>query len=198
MEYAFNMVQKAIVKAVELHKGQFRKGDGKMPYIVHAIEVGFIVTRYTNNTDLIAAAILHDTVEDCGYKLSDLENDFGGEVKNLVSCLSEDKSIKDWTERKKENLQRLKGNQDASFIKSADALSNVNSLVTAIKEEGPAIWSRFNSTKDQQLEYYRTILRETEDFLPKKHIEELVSALKDLEYSEFIAKKSGVGYDLKG
>lgn len=197
MENTANMVEKAIIKAMELHQGQIRKGDGKIPYLVHPIEVGIIVARYTNSPALISAAILHDTVEDCGYQLSELEKDFGTEVKDLVSCLSEDKSIADWTERKKENLKRLRECKDAFFIKTADVLANVNSLVSAIREEGASVWSHFNSSKTQKLEYYRAILNETEEFLPKKHIEELVSALKDLEYSEFLEKKSGVGFDLE-
>jgi len=66
-----NLVEKALIKAIELHKGQVRKGDGKIPYVVHPIEVGIIVARYTNNPELVASAILHDTVEDCNYSLGE-------------------------------------------------------------------------------------------------------------------------------
>jgi len=72
-----NLIQKAIKKAIELHAGQVRKGDGKTPYAVHAIEVGMRVAILTNHEKLIAAAILHDTVEDCGYTASELKADFG-------------------------------------------------------------------------------------------------------------------------
>jgi (p)ppGpp synthase/HD superfamily hydrolase len=228
------MVTKAIIKAVELHNGQIRKGGGNaggardgadrgaaggandaganhgaggagandaaldatdalaadtpnarpIPYIVHPLEVGFIVSRYSSSPEFIAAAILHDTVEDCDYTITQLEKDFGPEVKELVSRLSEDKSIKDWSERKQENLKRLRENRDALFIKSADALANMNSLIEAIREEGPEVWSRFNAGKAQKLAYFRAILDASEEFLPRKHLEEIVSAIKDLEYSE--------------
>jgi len=189
-----NLVEKALIKAIELHKGQVRKGDGKIPYVVHPIEVGIIVARYANIPELVSAAILHDTVEDCGYSTDDIEEEFGVEVKNLVSSLTEDKTIIDWAERKGENIKRLRLNQDAYFIKSVDALANMRSLFTALKEEGSVVWSRFNAPKEQKMDYFKIILQDTEEFLPKKLLEEYVSALKDLEYSEFLEKKSVLGF----
>ncbi len=189
-----NLVEKAIAKAIELHKGQVRKGDGKIPYVVHPFEVGIIVARYTNSPELVAVAILHDTAEDCKYPLEELENEFGSEVKNIVSTLTENKAISDWADRKIENIKRLRLNQEAYFIKSADALANMRSLLTAIKEEGSIVWSRFNAPKEKKMDYFKVILQDTEDFLPKKLIEDYVSALKDLEYSEFLEKESAFGF----
>ncbi|MBI2056162.1 MAG: bifunctional (p)ppGpp synthetase/guanosine-3',5'-bis(diphosphate) 3'-pyrophosphohydrolase [Candidatus Sungbacteria bacterium] len=192
-----NIVEKALTKAIELHKGQVRKGDAKIPYVVHPLEVGIIVARFTNSPELVSAAILHDTVEDCKYPIEDIEEEFGSEVKNLVSSLTEDKAITDWTERKAENLKRLRLNQDAYFIKSADALANMRSLLVAIKEDGSIVWSRFNAPKEKKMEYFKVILQDTEEFLPKKFLEEYVSALKDLEYSEFLEKKTAIGFVAK-
>jgi (p)ppGpp synthase/HD superfamily hydrolase len=189
-----NLVERALVKAVELHKGQVRKGDGKIPYVVHPIEVGIIIARYTTSPELVAAGILHDTVEDSKYTLEEIEAEFGSEVKNLVALLTEDKSIADWAARKNENIGRLRMNNDAYIIKSADALANMRSLLAAIEEEGSIVWSRFNATKVQKMEYFKIILQGTEELLPKKHIEEYVSALKDLEYSEFLERKTAIGF----
>ena len=189
-----NIVEKAIAKAIELHSDQIRKGDGKIPYVVHPLEVGVIVARYTTSPDLVAAGILHDTVEDSKYTLEKIEGEFGIEVKNLVDALTEDKSIADWAERKNENLGRLRTNNDAYFIKSADALANMRSLLAAISEEGSVVWSRFNATKEQKMEYFKVILQGTEELLPKKHLEEYVAALKDLEYSEFLERKTAIGF----
>lgn len=193
-----NLVEKAIAKALELHQGQTRKGDGEKPYIVHPLEVGFIAARYDIREDLLAAAILHDTVEDCGYQLEELEKEFGTRVKDLVAALSEDKSIKDWAERKAENLIRLAENQDAYYIKSADALANMQSLIAAIREEGSSVWNRFNATKLQKMGYFRVILDNTEQFLPRKHIEDYVSALKDLEYSDLLTTNNPLGFVVTG
>ncbi len=195
MDTSNNLVEKALTKAIELHKGQVRKGDGKIPYVVHPLEVGIIVARYTNDSELVAAAILHDTAEDCDYSLADIEQEFGNVVKDLVATLTEDKSIEDWIERKNEYLKRLRLNQNAYFIKSADALANMRSLIAVLRDEGAIVWSRFNAPKDKKMEYFKVILQDTEDFLPKKFLEEYVSALKDLEYSEFLEKKSALGFN---
>ncbi|HCC49698.1 MAG: hypothetical protein A2445_01500 [Candidatus Jacksonbacteria bacterium RIFOXYC2_FULL_44_29] len=194
MDNTNNLVEKALSKAIELHKGQVRKGDGKIPYVVHPLEVGIIVARYTANPALVAAAILHDTVEGCEYLIEDVETEFGSEVKNIVSALTEDKTITDWIDRKNENLKRLRLNQDAYFIKSVDALANMRSLTELLKNEGSVAWSRFNAPKEKKMEYFKVILQDTDDFLPKKHIEEYVSALKDLEYSEFLERKTALGF----
>ena len=189
-----NIVEQALIKALELHKGQVRKGDAETPYIVHPIEVGLVVARYTNPKEFIAAAILHDTVEDCGYTLEALEKEFGPVVKDLVAALSEDQSIADWTDRKNENLKRLRANQDAYFIKSADALANMRSLVGAIGRDGQSVWSRFNATREQRMDQFRIILQDTENFLPTKLVEDYVSAMKDLEYSDFLSVKTPIGF----
>jgi len=189
-----NIVEKALAKAIELHKGQVRKGDGKIPYVVHPIEVGIIVARYTNSPEIVAAAILHDIAENCKYPIETVEQEFGIEVKNLVALLTEDKTITDWAERKTENIKRLRLNSDAYFIKSADALANMRSLLAAIRHDGSIVWSRFNAPKEEKMAYFRLILIDTEEYLPKKFIEEYVSALKDLEYSECWEKQSSLGF----
>jgi guanosine-3',5'-bis(diphosphate) 3'-pyrophosphohydrolase len=189
-----NLVEQAIVKALELHHGQTRKTDERIPYIVHPLEVGLIIARYSTAPELIAAAILHDTVEDCDYKLDDLEQAFGKEVRNMVAALSEDKTIGNWVDRKNENLARLRKYNDAYVIKAADALANMRSLVDALKELGPGVWNHFNATKAKKLEYFKLILDDTEALLPKRFLEEYVAALKDLEYSEYFEKKSAIGF----
>ena len=60
--------------------------------------------------------------------------------------------------------------------------------------EGDVVWSRFNTHKEMKMEYFKAILQDTENFLPVKFLEEYVSALKDLEYSEFLEKKSALGF----
>ena len=194
MENTQNLVEKALTKAIELHKGQVRKGDGKIPYVVHPLEVGIIVARYTTSPELVAAAILHDTLEDCEYTADQLEQDFNTEIKELVSILTEDKGQETWADRKAENIVRLRTNQNAYFIKAADALANMRSLISALKEDGAKVWDRFNAPKSRKMEYLKTILEDTEEMLPKKFLEEYVAALKDLEYSELIEKKHPLGF----
>ena len=58
------MINKAIEFATKAHQGQMRKGT-KRPYIVHPMEVGDIVSSMTRDEEIISAAVLHDTIEDC-------------------------------------------------------------------------------------------------------------------------------------
>ena len=78
------MIHKAITIATKAHEGQIRKGT-KLPYIVHPLEVGVIVSRMTQDKEVIAAAILHDTLEDCKeVTFSTLCQEFGERVAEIV------------------------------------------------------------------------------------------------------------------
>ena len=89
------MIDKAITFATKAHEGQFRKGT-KLPYIVHPLEVGVIVSRMTQDKEVIAAAILHDTLEDCKeVTFSTLCQEFGERVAvALGDKLSNARSLK--------------------------------------------------------------------------------------------------------
>ena len=85
------MIRKAAEFAVRAHEGTVRKGS-RMPYITHPLEVAMIVSLMTDDKGLIAAAYLHDVVEDAGVTYEELEQEFGTRVSELVRGASEDKS----------------------------------------------------------------------------------------------------------
>ena len=92
-------IDKAIAFATKAHEGQYRKGTMR-PYIVHPVEVSDIVASMTKDEDVISAAVLHDTVEDCkDVTVEILEKEFGSRVASIVAQESEDKT-KTWKERK--------------------------------------------------------------------------------------------------
>ncbi|MBU3839737.1 MAG: HD domain-containing protein, partial [Candidatus Ruminococcus intestinipullorum] len=93
------MIERAKAFAQWAHEGQFRKGTS-IPYIVHPIEVAEIVSEMTEDEEVISAAFLHDTIEDCQEVTEELiREQFGNRVAQLVAQESEDKS-KTWKERK--------------------------------------------------------------------------------------------------
>lgn len=181
-------IEKAITICAELHAGQKRKGDAETPYIVHPIETAMIVTKHTSYEPAVIAAVLHDTIEDCGYSVDVIAKEFGPEVADLVSLLTDDKNIKDWQARKDANLASLRENKLAYFIKVADAVANMRSLVGALQEHGPDVWDKFNAPRDAKIAHYRAILRDTREIIPAELLEEYVGLLKDLEYSEHLEK----------
>ena len=77
-------VDDAMVFATKAHEGQFRKGT-RRPYIVHPIEVADIVSGMTKDEDVICAAVLHGTIEDCkGVTKDVLKLQFGERVADMV------------------------------------------------------------------------------------------------------------------
>src|SRR5699024_12619122 len=94
-----NMVDDAIEFAAKAHEGQFRKGT-RRPYIVHPIEVADIVSTMTKDEEVICAAVLHDTIEDCsGITWDVLKLRFGGRAAAMVAEKGEENSGS-WEERK--------------------------------------------------------------------------------------------------
>lgn len=129
--------EKAIKFAIKKHKGQRRKGDGR-PYILHPISVMAHVqsVKKSNNLFLLgAAAILHDTVEDCGVSLKKIARKFGYHVAAIVQELTLDKE-KYLTVGKTEYLcqEMMRMSSYALTIKLCDRLDNVSDLATMDKE----------------------------------------------------------------
>jgi myo-inositol-1(or 4)-monophosphatase len=186
-----NLIQKAIILAMKAHEGQYRKGDEKVPYVLHPLEVGIILSRFTDNENLIVAAILHDVVEDTDIELESIKSEFGEDIAKLVEILTEDKSIEDRTQRKTQYLNRLVNYKVAYMIKAVDALTNMQDLFALIREHGQAGWTYFKSSPDFLMFYYRRILDDLRHDLPNSLIEQYVSALKDLEYSHLLPNDKG-------
>lgn len=153
-----SMIEKAIQFATKAHEGQFRKGTDR-PYIVHPLEVGKILSEITDDDEVIAAGILHDTIEDCKEVTEEiLRQEFGERITELVLHESEDKK-KSWKERKSTTIERLKtASLEVQYIGLADKLSNMRDIdrdYPVYKEE---LWKRFRM-KDKQIIgwYYKEI-----------------------------------------
>lgn len=118
-----NMIEKAKEFATEAHSGQFRR-DGVTPYIKHPKAVAERLAGESEN--LIAAAWLHDVVEDCGVSYDELSYEFNSEVADLVWCVSK---LDRETYRERINYIKVCG-EDAVKLKTADILSNLSDAPT--------------------------------------------------------------------
>jgi len=148
------MVDKALEFATKAHEGQFRKGT-KRPYIVHPIEVGDIVASMTVDEEIISAAILHDTIEDCeDISKEILEKEFSARVVDLVMQESEDKS-KSWMERKGATIKRLAtASREIQMIGLADKLSNMRDINRDYPIVGELLWERFRMKDKNTIGWY--------------------------------------------
>ena len=160
------MIDKAIAFATKAHEGQVRKGTSR-PFIQHPLEVGKIVATMTDDEEIISAAILHDTIEDCvGVTEEILCQQFGKRVASMVAQESEDKS-KTWIERKSATIEHLKvAPIEIQMIGLADKLSNMRDIDRDYPECGENLWNRFRM-KDKQVIgwYYKSILESLEESL---------------------------------
>lgn len=158
------MIQKAADFAARVHEGALRKGS-KMPYIIHPKEVAMIVAVMTKKPEVIAAAYLHDVIEDAGVTYQELMTEFGACVAELVRAESEDKT-KTWEERKLATVERLRcACRDEKMIAFGDKLSNLRSTASDYMMMGDEIWNKFRQ-KDKGLHawYYRSVFESFEEF----------------------------------
>lgn len=158
------LVSEAIAFATAAHDGMRRKLSS-VPYILHPMEAAVIVSTMTDDQNLIAAAALHDAVEDAGITMEEIEKKFGRRVRELVASETEDKQADlppadTWRLRKEASLTVLKQTDDIGvlMIWLGDKLSNMRSFYREWKRVGDAMWQNFNQ-KDvsQQAWYYRSI-----------------------------------------
>lgn len=130
--YNRQLLEKAYLKAVEHHEGQFRKSGE--PYIIHPMAVGRILAELGMDEVTVAGGLLHDLVEDTNYSLSDLEMDFGSEVAALVDGVTKLTNINYYTkeEQQAENIRKmfLAMSKDIRvlIIKLADRLHNLRTI----------------------------------------------------------------------
>lgn len=147
------MVSKAIVFATKAHEGQFRKAT-KIPYILHPMECAVIISGMTTDEEMIAAALLHDTVEDCDVTIEDIRREFGSRVAQFVARESEDKS-KSWQERKQTTIDQLSSHtKEECMLVLADKLSNIRSITRDYKELGEVLWDRFHEKRKERIGWY--------------------------------------------
>ncbi|WP_330387250.1 HD domain-containing protein [[Clostridium] polysaccharolyticum] len=164
-----DIINKAIVFAANAHKGAVRKGS-KLPYILHPLETGVIVSAMTNEKEVIAAAILHDVLEDTEVTYEELKREFG-KAADYVCAESENKRRElpaeaTWKIRKQETIERLQQETclEIKMIALADKLSNIRSMYYDYNKLGDALWERFHEKrKEMQGWYYKSLVKALED-----------------------------------
>ena len=180
-----SFLDKAIIFAVKAHSGVERRGKA-FPYIVHPMEAVSIVATITNDQELLAAAALHDVVEDTLYTEDDIRKEFGDRVAKLVASESDlviegKNESESWEDRKKYAIDRLaKLDRDGKIVAIGDKLSNARAMLQDYETIGEELWNKFHVTDPK---------------LHKWHYEGLRDALSDLrgtfafeEFNEIIGK----------
>ena len=176
-----SLVDKAIIYAVNAHKGVPRRGRD-FPYIVHPLEALTIVATMTSEPELLAAAVLHDVVEDTPCTVEDIRREFGDRVADLVDAETEkhDHSRsreESWHDRKNAALEELKhAGRDVKIVALGDKLSNMRAIARDYVRYGDDFWQQFHA-KDPRSHAWRF-----------RALVEAMAELKGMEaYEEFAA-----------
>ena len=143
-----SLYNKALKFATRAHEGQIRKHVGE-PYIEHPKRVAKTKRDFGFNHHVQAAALLHDTIEDCGTSAAEIHSHFGKKVHDMVVALSDlpkETGNREW--RKHQDDARLAAaGREVHSIKAADTIDNAPS----IRENDPDFWKVFKAEKHRLL-----------------------------------------------
>ena len=179
-----SLLDRAILFAVEAHAGVVRRGKG-FPYIVHPMEAMAIAATMTADQEILAAAALHDVVEDTEVTLNDIRSRFGDRVARLVDTESDHFADGlDWRSRKEDSLRRLKeAARDEKIVALGDKLSNMRAIARDYTMQGDNLWNLFHSKERKDHEWhYRGLaesLSELHDTFAYKEFEQLIHQVFD-------------------
>jgi (p)ppGpp synthase/HD superfamily hydrolase len=137
-----NLIARATLFADQAHDGQVRKFTG-LPYISHTMEVMQIVRGVTNDDDVIAAAVLHDVIEDCGITYTELFTEFNERIAYLVYQVTNAAYDEDGNRDTRAYINRTllrDVSPEAQTIKLADIISNVSGVDIAL--ECDPVWTK--------------------------------------------------------
>ena len=178
------LLDRAIVFAVRAHAETERRGKG-FPYIVHPMEAVEIVATMTRDQELLAAAVLHDTVEDTDTTVEQIRTEFGDRIASLVA--SESDIVVDgvneedsWHARKQAAIDRLaRASHDAKIVALGDKLSNMRAIARDYAQQGDALWNLFHTKDRKEHEWhYRGLadsLRELQETFAYQEFEQLIN-----------------------
>ena len=171
-----SLFDRAVIFAVNAHAGTERRGKG-FPYIIHPMEAAEIVSTITSDQELLAAAMLHDTVEDTDVTLEQIRDEFGDRIAALVASESDtfndwESEEESWHRRKQEAMDRISASpRDSKIVALGDKLSNMRAIARDYAVMGDDLWNIFHVKAKQEHEWhYRGLadslrdLRDTDAF----------------------------------
>lgn len=187
--YETDLFDRALKFASDAHHGTGRRGKG-FPYIIHCMEAAEIVATITNDQEILAAALLHDVIEDTDITAEDIQREFGARVTELVVGESEPDNVfesesaerSSWEDRKRFVIARLaKQPRDNKIVALGDKLSNMRAIARDFNREGDKIWDLFHAPDPHMHEW---------------HYRGLVESLRELEDTEAFQEFAGLVDDV--
>lgn len=175
-----DLTKRALIKSAQLHDGQYRKGgEGLYPYILHPIEVAALVSKYSNDEEVVAAALLHDTLEDTDYSVDTMTEEFGARIAQIVESVSiPEAGIKNtWFADRTAYIQRLAGStSEGATIAAADKIHNFRSILNHYASDPSQFVLHFKGSVEDRRAVYGAVVESLKDKIPTGLQEELLAA----------------------
>lgn len=180
-------VGEALKLAADAFAARERKGSG-VPYLTHLLAVATIVMEHGGDEDQIAAAILHDYLEDIpGASEAGLEAAFGARVARIVRALSDatDATAKaPWKPRKLRYLAHLRSESaEVKLVSAADKLHNARSIVDDHRRIGDEVFELFTASREETLWYYREVVGALSHGFDHPLVDRVRSAVEELHHA---------------
>ena len=152
------VIEEAIAFAARAHAGQRRK-ETELPFIWHPLAVGRLLQDEGFPEPVVAAGILHDTVEDTTVVLAEVRERFGDEVAEIVDgCTEPEHKTRPWEERKRHTIEFMRtASIEVRVVAAADKIDNLRAIAVDLGRVGEQVWKRFKRGREQQEWYYRRV-----------------------------------------
>lgn len=187
-----DLVKDALETARRAHAGQLRRGSDGLPYIDHPLAVAERLIKDRHGDEVLAAALLHDVVENSEIEAAEVRERFGEKVAELVEALTEDETIPSYEERKEEHRWRVaKAGPAAMAIFAADKLTNVAMLRDAYALIGEGVSDELAVSLDLKIYIWEADLEMLFDEAPEMPLtEELADEMVGLWGDRFRAVRA--------
>ncbi len=184
------LVVRALGFALAAHGDQRRKGS-EIPYASHLLAVAALVLEHGGGAEQVAAAFLHDALEDCESVTAErLRAEFGPAVARIVEVCTDTGKLDrpdakgPWRERKSRYLAQLAGaDATAALVAACDKRHNLGTIVADVRHQGLRYLDRFNAGPADQLWYFESVTRTLRPLVPSKlslELDLLVAELSEL------------------
>jgi (p)ppGpp synthase/HD superfamily hydrolase len=160
------LARRAYSFACEAHRGQRRESDAAQ-FIIHPLEVAALLNATGHANRVVAAGILHDTIENSAATTHDIDAIFGSEISQTVAAMTEDPTIESFDERKAALRQQIADfGPDATAVYAADKVAKVRELRSRVTR-GEDVLDPRNEAARSKLEHYLASLVMLEQVTPK-------------------------------
>lgn len=183
------LVKEALETATRAHAGQLRRGSDGQPFIDHPVAVAEVLASNSFDYDeILAAALLHDVVEKSELDGDTIRERFGERVGRMVEALTEDETIEDYEERKKEHRERVaRSGPEAIAIFAADKLTNVAMLREAYALVAEGVSDELEVSLDRKIYNWEMDLEMLFKALPSGLTKKLADEMVELWADRFRA-----------